>query len=165
MSHESRRGFLSFPERYWLVAGLLLVALTVFMAWPTTTAQCPMWDVWVVDQSGQPLQGMTVRLTYQNYSVESGSHSEDLQTDASGHVLFRPKSLKVPRIQRAIGTMESAMGGVHASFGAHAWIWAFGNGLDGDAVSDGHITDWTGAPLRMESKIVAKPRRIPIPKS
>src|SRR5450432_2023982 len=107
MSRDSSRGVLSFLKRYRLVAVLLLVALPVFMAWPTTTAQSPMWDVWVLDQSGQPLQGMTVRLTYQNYSAESGSHSEDLQTDASGHVLFRPKSLKVPRIQRAIVTMES----------------------------------------------------------
>src|ERR1700719_4459586 len=129
MSHEPHPGVLSFLERYRLIVVLLLAALIVLIGWPITTAQCPTWEVWVVDQSGQPLQGMTVRLTYQNHSAESESHSEDLQTDANGHVLFRPKSLTVPWIHRAIVTMESAVAGVHASFGPHAWIWAFGKGL------------------------------------
>jgi hypothetical protein len=154
---EPRRGVLSFLERHRYIAVLSLAALGVFLAWPTTTIQCPMWEVWVVDQSGQPLQGMTVRLTYQNYSAESESHSEDLQTDAKGYVLFHPQSLRVPRGQRALAIARSATAGVHASFGPHAWVWTFGKGLEGVAVNDGHVTDWTGAPPRMASKVVAQP--------
>jgi hypothetical protein len=155
---EPHRGVLSLLKRHVYIAVLSIAALVVFLAWPTTTAQCPMWEVWVVDESGQPLQGMTVRLTYQNYSAELESHSEDLQTDAKGYVFFHARSLRVPRVQRALVTALSATGGVHASFGPHAWVWTFGKGLEGNAVNDGHITDWTGTPPRMASKIVATPR-------
>ncbi len=140
-----------------IMVAVSLAALLGFLAWPTTTVQCPMWKVQVVDQSGQPLQGMTVRLSYKNYSAESESHEDDLRTDASGYVLFDQKSLRAPRIERALAIVSSATGGVHASFGPHAWVWAFGDGLEGTAVSDGHVTDWTGSPSQMTSKIVAKP--------
>lgn len=154
---EPHRGAFSLLERHRYIAVLSLAALVAFFAWPTATAQCPMWEVWVVDESGQPLQGMTVRLTYQNYSAESESHSEDLQTDTKGYVLFHPQSLRVPRVQRVLAIVRSAMAGVHASFGPHAWVWTFGKGLEGVAVNDGHVTDRTGAPPRMASKVVAKP--------
>ncbi len=154
---EPYRGVLPLLKRHKYSTVLSLAALGVFLAWPVTTAQCPMWEVWVVDQSGQPLQGMTVRLTYQNYSAESEEHSEDLQTDAKGYVFFQPQSLKVLRVQRALAIARSAMAGVHASFGPHAWVWTFGKGLEGVAVNDGHVTDWTGAPPRMVSRVVAKP--------
>jgi hypothetical protein len=137
------------------MTALSLAALATFLVWPTTTAQCPLWEVWVVDQSGQPLQGMTVRLTYQNYSAENQSHSEDLQTDAKGHVVFQPRYLRVRRAQRILATLRSAMAGVHAGFGPHAFVFTFGKGLEGSAVSYGYITDWTGAPSCMSSTIVA----------
>lgn len=147
---------LSFLVRHRYISIFSLAALVVFLAWPTSTVQCPTWEVRVVDQSGQALQGMTVRLTYQNYSAESEAHSEDLQTDAKGYVVFQAQNLRVPRVQRALATARSAMAGVHASFGPHAWVWTFGKGLEGVAVSDGRVTDWTGGPPRMKSKVVAK---------
>jgi hypothetical protein len=146
--------FFSWRNKY--IGVLSLLAVVTFLAWPTTTAQCPTWEVHVVDQAGQPVERMTVRLSYQNYSAESESHSEDLQTDAKGYVLFHRQNLKVPRIQRILAVARSATGGVHTSFGPHAWVWTFGNGLEGTAVNDGKVTDWTGTPSRMVSKIVAK---------
>jgi hypothetical protein len=135
-----------------------LVALVIFLAWPTTSAQSPFWEVWVVNKANQPIEGMTVILTYQNYSAESEEHSEQKQTDALGYVAFLPRSLKVSRLRRIVTTVQSARAGVHASFGPHAWVMAYGNGLDGTAVSNGYVTDWNGAPARMVSRIVAKPR-------
>jgi len=146
----------AFSKRNGYIAALFSVALLVLLVWPVTTLQCPRWEVWVVDEGGQPLQDMTVRLTYQNYSAESEDHYEDRQTDANGYVLFQPRSLRVALAQRFAATARSAMAGVHASFGPHAWVWVFGRGLEGVAVNDGHVTDWTGAPARMTSKIVVK---------
>jgi hypothetical protein len=153
---DSHGNFLAILKRHKYVALFSAMALAAFFLWPTTTAQCPMWEVWVVDETGQPLEGMTVRLTFQNYSAESDSHSVDVSTDARGYVVFKSQNLSVPRIQRIVTTMQAAMAGVHASFGPHAWVWTFGNGLEGVAVSDGHVTDWNGAPPRIASKIVAK---------
>ena len=101
---------------------------------------------------------MTVTLTYQNYSAETEEHSEQKQTDALGHVAFPPRSLKASRLRRILTTIQSARAGVHASFGPHAWVMAYGNGLDGIAVTNGYVADWTGAPARMTSRVVAKPR-------
>jgi hypothetical protein len=154
---EPHRGVFSLLKRHKYISALSLTGLVVFLSWPITTTQCPMWEVWVVNQSGQPLQGMTVRLGYQNYSAESEAHSEDLQTDVNGYVFFHPQSLRVLRVQRALAIARSAMAGAHASFGPHAWVWTFGKGLEGVADDDGHVTDWTGAPPRMASKILAKP--------
>ena len=154
---EPHGGLISGFRKPKYIGALSLAALLGFLTWPTATVQCPMWEVQVVNESGQPIEGMTVRLSYMNYSAESKSHEEDLRTNASGYVLFHQKSLRAPRIRRALATVSSATGGVHASFGPHAWVWTFGDGLEGTAISDGHVTDWTGAPSRMTSKIVAKP--------
>ncbi len=142
-----------------LIIFVSLVALIMFLAWPTTTAQSPFWEVWVVNEAGQPIEGMTVTLHYQNYSAEPEGHSEQKQTDAGGYVVFSPRSLKASRWRRVVTTLQSAGAGVHASFGPHAWVMAYGNGLEGISVSNGYVTDWTGAPQRMVSRIVAKPRR------
>jgi len=135
-----------------------LIALVIFLAWPVTSAESPYWEVWVTNESGQPLDGMTVTLTYQNYSAESEGHSEQKQTGPDGYVVFSPRSLKASRWQRVVTTLHSAEAGVHASFGPHAWVMAHGNGLNGIAVGNGYVTDWTGSPLRMVSRIVATPR-------
>src|ERR1700674_955871 len=128
-----------------------LIALILFLAWPTTTAQSPFWEVWVVDEAGQPLEGMTVTLTYQNYSAESEGHSEVKRTDPGGYVVFPQRSLKASRLRRIVTTLQSAGAGVHASFGPHAHARADGNGLTG------YTTDWTGAPARMSSTVVVSP--------
>jgi len=48
---------------------------------PLSSLDSPAWDVWVTDQSGQPVSGLTVRLTCQNYSVEQESHEIDATTN------------------------------------------------------------------------------------
>jgi len=45
----------------------------VFAYWqfPVNSLAAPEWDVTVVDEHGKPVDGMTVRETCQNYSVEA----------------------------------------------------------------------------------------------
>jgi hypothetical protein len=136
---------------------ILLIAVALLFVWPITTVQSPFWEVRVVSETGQPLERMTVTLSYQNYSAESEAHLERKQTDAAGYVVFPQRILKASRLRRIVTTLESATAGVHASFGPHAHVWAEGNGLTGSAVSNGYVTDWTGSPPRMSLTIVAKP--------
>ena len=159
MTHSSAAFGTASRKRKLFFLLLLLTALVLILAWPTSTAEAPLWEVWVVNEAGQPLEGITVTLSYQNYSAESEGHLERKLTDASGYVVFSQRSLKASRLRRIVTTLESARAGVHASFGPHAGVWADGNGLRGYAVSNGYITDWTGAPQRMSSKIVAKALR------
>jgi hypothetical protein len=158
--NDSSAAFGSTPlKRKVLFFIILLIAVALILAWPITTVQSPFWEVRVVNEAGQPLEGMTVTLSYQNYSAESEGHLERKQTDKGGYVVFPQRSLKASRLRRIVTTLGSARAGVHASFGPHAGVWADGNGLRGYAVSNGYVTDWTGAPPHMFSTIVAKHHR------
>src|SRR5258708_40042011 len=93
-----------------LIIFVSLVALIMFLAWPTTTAQSPFWEVWVVNEAGQPIVGMTVTLHYQNYSAEAEGHSGQKQTDACGCGVFSTRSLKGSRYLPYVATPPSAAG-------------------------------------------------------
>jgi hypothetical protein len=113
----------------------------------------------VVDQSGQAVVGMTVRLSYQNYSAEASGHELDALSDDRGHASFPAQTIRAPVARRLLSILSSAAAGVHASFGPHAYVFAFGQGLEGQDVDPTAdvLVDWTGAPTRMKSRIVVKP--------
>jgi len=134
---------------------LIGIAVVLAMLWPIKTLSAPAWDVTVVDESGVPVAGITVRESYQNYSAESTGHEEDQQTDIQGEAKFTRKTLSASLLQRVFGIARSATGGVHASFGPHSYVFAFGNGREGSDIKDGVIADWTGYPATMKSLIVA----------
>jgi hypothetical protein len=141
----------------------IVVALTLGMAFiPLRSLDCPAWDVWVIDPNGQPVSGLTVRLTYQNYSAERKSHEVDAITDAHGHVIFGAQTLRASLGDRIAEMLLSVMDGTHASFGPHASVSAFGNGLQGFDIDKTRdlVVDWTGKPAHMESRIVVTPRRM-----
>lgn len=141
------------------VAGMAAI-LTLLLINPViSTPATPLWEVWVVDSDGHALAGMTVRLSWQNYSAETSGHQEDQLTDERGYVVFPARKFRASIDERLLGTIRAADGGVHASFGPHAFVFAFGKGLEGDAVTGKYVADWTGKPNRMQSRIVAEPMR------
>lgn len=139
----------------------IIAAITVGVAFiPVKSLNCPAWDVCVTDHSGRPVSGVTVRLTCRNYSAEQDSHETDAVTDAQGNVAFSAQTLSVSLGRRILATLSSARAGTHASFGPHASVFAFGNGLEGFAIDNqSRVADWTGRPGHMESRIVVAPRK------
>lgn len=128
---------------------------------PVSSLNCPGWDVWVTDQSGQPVSGVTVRLTCRNYSAEPVSQEMDAITDAQGHVAFGARTVNASLGRRVVAMLSSATAGAHASFGPHASVFAFGNGLEGFAIDRQNVVeDWTGKPDHMESRIVVVLRKL-----
>jgi hypothetical protein len=87
---------------------IFMVAIVISLAWPTTSAQSPLWEVWVVNDAGQPLEAMTVTLHYQNYSAEPEGHSEQKRTDVHGYAVFSPRTLRTSRWRRIVTTLQSA---------------------------------------------------------
>lgn len=138
------------------MVGLVAAAVLIVGIWPMGYFASPRWEVWVVSNDGRPISQINVRLVYQNYSAESGSHEVTMQTDETGHVLFPQNYGKASIFRRVFCTMSSAMAGVHASFGRHAYVFAFGGGYEGSAVTGKYVTDWRGTPETMQSRIVAK---------
>jgi hypothetical protein len=137
--------------------------LAVFALIPFPYLAAPRWDVWVVDEAGAPIDGMTVRRVYRSYSTESEEHTEDQVTDKRGYAAFPVRWSSASTPQRCEFTVLSALVFVHASFGSHAYVFAFGNGKEGSAVSGQYVTDWTGELDYMRSRIQAEPLRFPAP--
>ncbi len=142
---------------------LILMAIALVLSViPVTSLNSPKWDVFVVDQNGQPVSDMIVRLSYQNYSAESEGHELDAVSDERGHASFAPQTLRASAMRRGLSILQSAMGGVHASFGPHASVFAFGRGLQGYDVDrkSNALVFWRGTPDRMESLIVVEPKKL-----
>jgi hypothetical protein len=136
----------------WKIAAAAMLVLTLI---PIPYLASPEWSVLVVDESGNPLPNMLVRLDYENYSVEDSEHEEERTTGNDGRVTFPPRKSSAPILSRCYYTARSAMALEHASFGPNAYVNVFGDHLEGSATTGQFITFWTGRPDRMESRIVA----------
>jgi hypothetical protein len=141
-----------------IVAAVLIIIIIGF--WPMRYLAAPRWSVAVVRDDGQPLANTNVRLVCQNYSAEGRSHELTLITDENGRVLFPEQYERICVLQRLYYTVSSAEAGVHASFGRHAYVFAFGGGYEGNAAAGKYSTEWSGTPDSMESRIVVKKTNI-----
>jgi hypothetical protein len=140
------------------IALTLTFAVFAYRLFLVSSLAAPEWEVIVVDEHGRPVEGMTVRETWQNYSVEAAGHETDRQTDAKGHVTFPARKAEYSLLSQVAGTLSALVHfNVHASYGPHASVFAFGNHLEGTATTGEYVTDWTGYPPSMQSRIVVRP--------
>ena len=142
--------------------GLVLVSLFALWLFPSSSLAAPYWEVVVVDEHGKPVEGMTVRETWQNYSVEMEGHEADRQTDASGRATFPAQKAEYSLLRQISGTILALVRlNVHASYGPHAHVFALGKGLEGTTTTGGFVTDWTGFLPYMHSRIIVTPMILP----
>jgi hypothetical protein len=140
------------------VALILTFAVFAYWLFPVSSLAAPKWEVTVVDEHGKPVEGMTVRETWQNYSVEATGHETDCQTDVSGHAIFPARKTEYSLLSQVAGTLSALSHfNVHASYGPHASVFAFGEHLEGTATTRQYVTDWTGYPSSVQSRIVVRP--------
>jgi hypothetical protein len=131
----------------------ILVGLLVLSLIPIPHIVAPEWTVQIVDADGRPVPGITVREESQEYSIEHREDERDEVSGDGGTVRFPARYLYVSVLQRVIGAGLSVAGtGVHASFGSHTYVFAFGKGLEGQPDKE-----WFGVARTMTSKIVLHP--------
>ena len=135
-----------------------VIALALGLFYPVHYTAAPSWQVLVVDELGKPIEGMTVRLTYRNYSVEPKGHEVDATTNSQGYVQFPKRRSSATLAHYIAFSALSLTDGVHASFGPHANVFTFGQNREGSASSADLETDWRGAPDQLQSRIVARRR-------
>jgi hypothetical protein len=134
---------------------LALIVVVLFL-FPFESLQAPTWEVSVVDVSNNPVSGARVRESYRNYSAEFEGGEADLVTDFQVKGTFPAKTVRANILKRIAVTVSSATAGAHASFGPHAYVFAFG-GMEGNSVKNGVLEDWTGSPRVNTSVIVVHP--------
>jgi hypothetical protein len=120
---------------------------------PAPSVVVPAWSVQIVDKEAKPVQGISVREVWQDYSVETKSHEEMFVTPKDGRVFFPERRIWTPRIMRVLGPIRNVLSfGVHASFGRTAYLIIWGKGgLEGS-------TDYTpGKPLPDRVTVSYKP--------
>jgi len=134
-------------------------AVLILLLIPIPYLASPKWTVTVTDEAGHPLQGMVVRLDYENCSVENSSHELEQLTDASGRAVFPPQTRIALMMSRCYFTTLSAMALAHASFGPSGYVLVIGKNREGSVNSaDGSVFFWKGQPDRVTSTVVARTR-------
>jgi hypothetical protein len=132
-----------------------MIVLALCLLWvPFPHMLSPNWDVWVVDEQGNPVGGMNVRLIYQDYSLESVDHEEIRVADPRGHVRFDAKSTTSTVAAHIAGIIRSfSQTGFHAGFGRDAFVVVFGKGRR----EARYMSPWHGWSSNKESRIVTVP--------
>jgi hypothetical protein len=107
---------------------VLVVAGVLF---PVREIVAPDWTITTLDAAHRPLTGITVRESWQEYSLEDSSHEEDGLTDIRGEVHFPRRTEWTSIAGRPLGcARQISRTGVHASCGPHSYLVAFGKGVD-----------------------------------
>jgi len=142
-----------------LLVVIMLVAIVALLLIPFDQTIAPDWRVQVVNEKGEPLAGVTVRESWQQYSLEPSNDEEDQNTGADGSVHFARRTLRSSLLSRFNGCVgEIARMGAHASCGPHAHVFAFGRGLGTLDWRD--IADSDARPGRFQKSILVL-RRCP----
>lgn len=103
----------------------ILLAILVGLLIPIPQTVVPPWTAQVVTESGAPQPGATVREVWQQYSLESGSHHEERETDAKGIVSFPRRTMWRPALANLIGILRNrTRDGPNALFGPVAYLVA-----------------------------------------
>ena len=103
--------------------------------------------------------GVLVIASLSGLPTEPRSHEITLTADEHGHVLFPAQFQKTSLVQRVGYALSSLNGGFRAGYGRHAFVFAFSSALEGNDTNGERITNWTGSPASMESKMVAQAGR------
>lgn len=99
----------------------LFVLLAAFLFYPFETTVVPEWKIRVVDESGNPVKGVSVNEGWRHYSIEIHRQEQSLVADDEGYVTFPRRTVRAAFLVRAVGSMIAALN-PHGRTGPHAFI-------------------------------------------
>ena len=111
---------------------LFLVGSALVVAWllfPAADIVSPNWDVVVTDVEGHPIEGASVTVFSQQYTLEPIDHEQTNITGTDGRVHFDQRRIRAMNLFRLFGVIRNLdQGVVHASFGVHTHLHASAKG-------------------------------------
>jgi len=107
----------------------VLALVGVMLLYPFESTIVPSQNVLVVTEAWNPIEGILVRQSWKNYSVETYGHEQDLLTDERGRVSFPRRTVRANLLRRAFRPIANIIGqGIHASFGVYTDMIVLGDG-------------------------------------
>jgi len=124
------------PARRRLIRlGAAVLSISTASQIPFSTVVVPAFTVQVVDTVGRAVDGACVSQTWQHYSFEAEGHDAEVKADSAGYAKFPRRTATASLFTRVIAPLRQA-GGMHSSFGPHAWIIATAPGQHGSMQLD-----------------------------
>jgi hypothetical protein len=150
LSQESNVSVKRKMTRY-ILAGFAAAFLVVAF-WPVSSPANPRWEVCVVDQAGNPVQGLNVLMTWEGNSESGENTEENLLTDQNGDVVFAPRNVKIAAWGPILAKIFSH-DLYHSSLGPYVAVSAFGQDAKGNKVVSG-FAYWDGNSPNMQSRLI-----------
>jgi len=142
-----------------LIVLIAVIFLFSILLYPFEVSVTPKWTVSVVDEFESPLEGVTVRLVWQHYSVEEKSHEVDLRTDGEGLASFDRKTIRASLLSRMVGAAWNIVVYLpHGSWGPHAYVFAISSEYSDE---DGRNLSDAGSSIPQEMHSILVLRRCP----
>jgi hypothetical protein len=113
-------------KRLLIFAGSALAL--IWLLFPAADIVSPDWDVVVTDTEGRPIEGATVTVFSQQYTLERVDHEETNITGSDGRVHFAERRIRAMNLIRLFGVIRNLDQGAHASFGVHTNLHASAKG-------------------------------------
>ncbi len=102
--------------------------MLTWLLFPAADIVSPEWDVVVTDTGGHSIEGASVTVFSQQYTLERVDHEETSITGPDGRVHFRERRIRAMNLFRLFGALRNLDQGAHASFGVHTYLAAFAKG-------------------------------------
>ena len=99
-----------------------------WLLYPAADVVSPDWIATVTDTEGHPIEGASVTVFSQQYTLERVDHEETKITGTDGRVHFDERRIRAVNLLRFVGALKDLDQGVHASFGVHTNLHASAKG-------------------------------------
>ncbi|HLX59652.1 MAG TPA: hypothetical protein VKX17_00080 [Planctomycetota bacterium] len=111
-----------------LIIGLAFSAVLSLVPTPETVVE--RWQINVRDDAGKPINGCHIKQVWQDYSLESSDHSEELTTDKNGVANFKRRVIYASTLRRLLYPLFASRSFPHNANGKVALIFLWCDGYD-----------------------------------
>jgi hypothetical protein len=112
---------------------LFAVIALILLLFPYKTTVVPEWRIRVIDETGNPFQGATVRQSWYHYSYDVGG-IDDLTADEVGYVVFPARTFTAPLLYRVLRGGLAYLRSAHGRLGIRSSVWAYSTGVVSDFI-------------------------------
>lgn len=97
--------FLELRRPFKIALAILFLVVLSLLVYPFQTVVVPAWTLQVVDDAGQPVEGMKVTEHWRHYLLEDEGHEELQLSSGAGRVSFLPQTIRASVLRKVLATV------------------------------------------------------------